>query len=408
MKQSQVYFGVIGLLVASPLLSAPISAVIGLDNSQIIENNQTISLTPNEGTLLPLQENFSPIIYPQSGAYGNWLNEIGKKVRIEHKQRDLSYTGRLVKLEQNTLSFSISINGKLTTLPLSDFYLIPNEQDSEKEGTSNATLPISYQSNQLSWSPQLNLVLENGSVSVSQQAMLQNRSDSEITLEDSILHYSRTESPQFLKVERASLAMDSAPAAVTYQDNEILFPLNTNNLTLPPYSNLLYALPSSKSKISNQKQVANIYTHNNSTGEIKLNFDHQINFTFEQDGLPGQYKVFWKKDKLLIPANTVTLETVRTGHSTSITTNKSQDLTGHLTLINASSKKYPSTQTWEATIINHSNQAQNYSIEQNTNGILTIIEGDEVNQTSANSLKLSGKIEANSEKTLHYKIKLNN
>ncbi|MEP0073534.1 MAG: hypothetical protein ABJE79_12590 [Marinomonas sp.] len=407
MKQSQVYFGIIGLFVAFPLLSAPISAVIGLDNSQIIENNQIISLTPNEGTLLPLQEKFSPIIYPQSGAYGNWLNEIGKKVRIEHKQRDLSYTGRLVKLEQNTLSFSISINGKLTTLPVSDFYLIPNEQDSEKEGTSNRTFPVSYQSNQLSWSPQLNLVLENGSVSVYQQAMLQNRSDSEITLQDSVLHYSRTESPQFLKVERASLAMDSAPA-VTYQDNEILFPLKTNNLTLPPYSNLLYALPSSKSKISNQKQVANIYTHNNSMGELKLNFVHQINFTFEQDGLPGQYKVFWSKDKLLIPANTVTLETVRAGHSTSITTNKSQDLTGYLTLISASSKKYPNTQTWEATIINHSTQIQSYSIEQNTNGILTIIEGDEANQTSANSLKLSGKIEANSQKTLSYKIKLNN
>ncbi|MEO9274818.1 hypothetical protein ABFY09_08135 [Marinomonas sp. 5E14-1] len=408
MKKSQIYFGVISLFVASPLLSAPISAVIGLDNSQIIENHQIVSLTPNEGTLLPLQENFSPIIYPQFGVDGNWVNEIGKKVRIEHKQRDLSYTGKLVKLEQNTLSFSISINGKLTTLPLNDFYLIPNEQDSEKEGISSTTFPISYQSNQLSWSPQLNLVLENDSVSVSQQAMLQNRSNSEITLEDSLLHYSRTESPQLLKVERTSFAMDSAPASVTYQNNEVLFPLNTNNLTLPPYSNLLYALPSSKSKINNQKQVANIYTHNNSTGELKLNFDNQINFTFEQDGLPGQYKVFWKKDKLLIPSNTVTLETVRAGHSTSIITNKSQDLKGHLTLLSASSKKYPSTQTWEATIINHSNQVQNYSIGQNTNGILTIIEGDEVNQTSASSLKLSGTIKANSEETLHYKIKLNN
>lgn len=406
MKQPQVYLGVIGLLITSPLLSAPINAVIGLDNSQIIEHNEAISLQPNEGTLFPLEENFSPIIYPTLSSYKNWLHEIGKKVRIEHKNRDLSYTGTLIKLEQNTLLFSIEINGKLTTLPLNDFYLIPHEQHAEQKRTNQTPHAISYQSNQLSWSPQLNLVLENGNISVYQQAMLQNRSDSEITLEDSILHYSRIESPQLLKVERASLAMDSTPSKVTYQENEIVYPINADKLTLPPYSSLLYALPSSKSKIENQKQVANIYTHNNSTGALKLNFENQVNFTFEQDGLPGQYKVFWKKDRLLIPANTVTLETVRTGHSTNIITNKSQDLTGHLTLLSASSKKYPSTQTWQMTLINHSDQIQHYSIEQSTNGILTQVEGNNINQISANTVELLGDIEAKSQKTLQYKITL--
>lgn len=405
MKQSQAYFGVIGLLIASPSLSAPINAVIGLNNSQIIEHNETISLQPNEGTLFPLEENFSPIIYPTLGSNRNWLNEIGKKIRIEHKHRDLSYTGTLIKLEQNTLLFSIEINGKLTTLPLNDFYLIPHEQHTEHKYPNQTSYAMSYQSSQFSWSPQLNLVLENGSISVYQQAMLQNRSDSEIILEDSILHYSRTESPQLLKVERASLAMDSTSPTVTYQENEIVYPINADKLTLPPYSSLLYALPSSKSKIENQKQVANIYTHNN-TGELKLNFENQINFTFEQDGFPGQYKVFWKKDKLLIPANTVTLETVRTGHSTNIITNKSQDLTGHLTLLSASSKKYPSTQTWQVTLINHSDQIQHYSIEQTTNGILTLVEGSNINQISANAVELSGVIEAKSQKTLQYKITL--
>ena len=120
------------------------------------------------------------------------------------------------------------------------------------------------------------------------------------------------------------------------------------------------------------------------------------------------HPLFWKKDKLLIPANTVTLETVRAGHTTSIITNKSQDITGHLTLVDAYSKKYPSTQTWEANITNHSNKAQSYSIEQNTNGILTILEGDEASKTAANSLKLSGIIEKKKKKALVYKIKLNN
>jgi hypothetical protein len=407
MKQSHAYISTAILLSSSSLLAAPISAVIGLDNSQIIENSQTLSLLPNTGTLLPLQGDFSPITRSQTGSHGNWLNQIGNKIRIEHKQRELSYTGTLVSIGNDAQSFLIDINDRLTSLPLNDFYLIPHEKSKEQEA-SGTTYPISYQTNQLSWTPQLNLILENGYVSVSQQAMLHNNSNSKIEIQDSVLHYSRTEAPQTFKIERSALAMDSSRPEVSYQDNEISFSLDDKNLTLAPYSNLLYALPSSKNPITSQTHVANLYTHNNSTGTLNLSFNNHINFSFEKDGLPGQYKIFWKKDKLLIPANTVTLDTVREGHSTDIITNKSQDLTGDLTLINSTSKKYPSIQTWQATIENHSDQTQNYSVEQNTNGIIKILEGADVEQINASGLKLSGKIEAHTKKTIIYKIELNN
>ena len=410
MKLSQTYFSIAIILSTSSLIASPINAVIGLDNSQVVEDNQTLSLLPNAGTLLPLQENFSPISRTHENAdiLGNWLKEAGQKVRIEHKQRDLSYTGTLVSIGHDAQSFLIRINDRLASLPLNDFYLIPLGQSKNQEASVNTTYSISYQTNQLSWTPQLNLILDDSYVSVSQQAILHNNSNTQIEIQDSVLHYSRTETPQRFKLERSTLAIDSAQSEVNYQDNEIIYTLNDKNLILEPYSDLLYSLPSSKSRINNQTHIASLYTHNNSTGKLDLNFNNHINVTFKKDGFPGQYKIFWKKGKLLIPANTITLNTVRTGYSTDIITNKSQDITGDLTLINSTAKKYPSIQTWKATIENHSNQTQNYSVEQNTNGIIKILEGTGVSQTNANGIKVSGRMAANSKKTIIYKIELNN
>jgi hypothetical protein len=292
-------------------------------------------------------------------------------------------------------------------LPLSDFYLIPLEKNDSSETT---TIPyqISYQTNQLSWTPQLSLIFDNNQVSLSQQAILHNSSSSIVEIQDSLLHYSRTSTPKTFKAERSLMAMDSANQSVDYQDNEISYPLNGPILSIAPYSNTLYSLPSSRTVIDSKVQAGSLYTHNNSSGKIDVTFYNTLGFTLPQDGLPGEYKTFWKRDNLLIPGNSVALNTVRANNSVEVTTNKSQDITGYMTLIESSSKKLPSIQTWEVTIQNHSNQEQNYSIEQNTNAIVKVLDKNKVTQLNANSIEISGKIKANSKKIITYKIELKN
>lgn len=409
MKTASSYFCISIFLGAtsSSILAAPINAVIGLSNSQIVESGQKISLNPNAGTLLPLQDNFLPISNLQNAANKNWFNEIGHKIRVEHKQRDLNYTGVLTSIENNESTFLISISNRLTSLPLSDFYLIPLAKNDSSETT---TIPyqISYQTNQLSWTPQLSLIFDNNQVSLSQQAILHNSSSSIIEIQNSLLHYSRTSAPKVFKAERSLMAMDSANQSVDYQDNEISYPLNGPILSIAPYSNTLYSLPSSQTVIDSKVQAGSLYTHNNSTGKIDITFYNRLGFRLVQDGLPGEYKTFWKRDNLLIPGNSITLNTVRANNSVEVTTNKSQDITGYIRLIESSSKKLPSIQTWEATIQNHSNQEQNYSIEQNTNAIVKILEKNNLTQLNANSIEISGKIKANSKRIITYKVELKN
>ena len=397
----------LGTALAQPTFAAPIHAVIGLNNSQIVESSQQLSLTPNPGTLIPLEENFSPITHLQNSLNTNWFDEIGRKIRVEHKQRELNYTGTLTKIEQDTRSFLLTINNRPTTLPLDDFYLIPLEQSDIKDSPT-VSYPVSYQTNQLSWTPQLSLIFDNDRVFVSQQALLHNHSSTTIKMQDSLLHYSRGSTPQRFKAERSSLAMSDSQPEISYQDNEVSYSLGHNLLSIAPYSNTLYPLPSSNSKIDKQTHTANLYTHNNSSGRIDLSFYNSVSFTFKKEGLPGEYNTFWKRENLLIPGNKVMLNTVRTGYPLNVITNKSQDITGYLTLENASSQKLPSTQVWQVTIENHSNKIQNYSVEQNTNGIIEVLEGNDVTKVNANSLRIAGKIKANSMKTLTYKLELKN
>ena len=407
-QPAYLYIGfLLGATLAQPTFATPINAVIGLDNSQIVESSQHLSLTPNSGTLIPLEDNFSPITHLQNNLNANWLDEIGRKVRVEHKQRELNYTGILTKIEQDSRSFLLTISDRPTTLPLDDFYLIPLEQ-SDTKNVPATSYPVTYQTNQLSWTPQLSLIFDKDRVFISQQALLHNNSSATIEMQDSLLHYSRSSTPQRFKAERSSLVMSDTQQEVSYQDNEISYSLGHNILSIAPYSNTLYPLPSSNSKIDKLTHTANLYTHNNSSGKIDLNFYNNVSFTLQKEGLPGEYKTFWKRDNLLIPGNTAVLNTVRTGYPLNVVTNKSQDITGYLILKSASSQKLPSTQIWQMTIENHSNKIQNYSVEQNTNGIIEVLEGDKVTKVNANSVGIIGKIKAHSKKTITYKIELKN
>lgn len=418
MNKQPAYFCLSVLLGATAhnAFATPLNAVIGLDNSQIVETSQQLSLTPNTGSLLPLEDNFAPITHLENNINANWFDLINKKVRVEHKQRELNYTGTLARIEQNTRSFVLSSKEFSMTLPMDDFYLIPLENPSaadtkpeEQEDTSKAApYKVSYQTNELSWTPQLSLIFDNDKVSVSQQALIHNNSSSTIQIQDSLLHYSRSAAPQLFKAERSSLAMSADRPDVSYQDNEVSYSLGGGTLSIAPYSNTLIPLPSSDSKIDSQTHKAKLYTYGNNSGKIDLNFYNNLSFSLQKNGLPGEYKTFWKRGNLLIPGNTVSLETVREGRSVNVMTNKSQDITGYLSLVSASSQKLPSTQVWEATIENHSNTSQKYAIEQSTNGIVEILEGSEVVAINANSLIVSGEIEANSKKTISYKVDVKN
>lgn len=407
-QPAYVYVSVLLGTLTQPIFAAPIDAVIGLSNSQIVENNPTISLSPISGTLLPLQDNFAPITHLQNDSSTNWINEVGQEVRVEHKQRDLNYTGTLTQIQQNNRSMWLSINGRLTQLPLDDFYLIPLEKSESKKDQAALAFPVSYQTNQLSWSPQLSLIFENNQVTLSQQALLSNHSNTQIDIRKSLLHYSNNANPQRFKIERSSLAMGDMKQEVNYQDNEISYPLEENSLSISPYSNTLISLPSSKSKIEKQTQQANLYTYGNSSGKIDLNFYNTVRFSLPKDGFPGAYKTFWKKGSLLIPSDTITLNTVRANNPLTVTTNKSQDVTGYLTLVSATSEKLPTTQVWTATIENHSDKAQQYSVEHSTNSIVELLESDTATQSNAKGINLSGSIKANSTKTMTYKIELKN
>lgn len=385
--------------------SAGLNAVIGLNSSQIIEAASSLSFAPNQGTYLPLKEDFSPISHGQTSAYSNWLSEIDKKVTVEHKQRDLHYTGKLSKIDQDNRSFSLTINNRLTAFPIDDFYLIPLD-DETYSAPIESNYRVSYQTNQLSWSPQLNILFDGDSVSLSQQALIHNHSGSRIQLQNSMLHYASRQPTHSFKAERSLMAM-SSDQSIDYQDNEITYALNASPLALAPYSTTLIPLPSSKTSVSQQIHTAAIQDYGNMRGATELNFYNQIHFTLPQDGLPGEYKTFQQRDGLLIPGNTIQLDNVRSGVEVKVAANKSRDVRGTLTLLSATSHTLPSTQVWQAKIENHANQEQDYSIQHSVNGVIEKIESDEARQQDARSLVLNGRLDGKAQKVITYTVILN-
>ncbi|MBR7887801.1 hypothetical protein J9B83_02520 [Marinomonas sp. A79] len=408
MKTQPLYISLGLAFITLPVATAaPIEAVIGLNSSQIVESNQSLSLVPNPATLVPLSNNFAPIIQPQNTLYTHWFEQINHKVRVEHKHRDLAFKGELTRIEQGNRSFSLLVDDTSMMLPIDDFYLIPLEKTPQSVKTQSDAYPVSYQSNQLSWTPQLSFIFDKGQVTLAQQALLNNHSDTPITLNKSLLHYSNSAAPQLYKAERSVMAMSDASARITYQDNEITYPLGIQILTIPPHSSMLVPLPTSTSAIDQQTHQATVNTYSTRSSKVALDFYSNVQFSLPTDGLPGEYRTFWKKDNLLIPGNNVSLDSVRADSPLNVVTNKSRDITGELTLISATSETLPSTQVWRATIENHSGQAQQYSVEQNTHGFITLLEGKGVSQSSAKSVLLSGEIEANTTKTITYTVEVN-
>ncbi|RBO82291.1 hypothetical protein [Marinomonas aquiplantarum] len=390
--------------LCQPVLATPIKAVIGLQNSQIVEDNNTLTLPPVTGSVLPLATDFRPIEYLGNDSERQWLNQIDSKIRVEHKHRDLNYTGLLTQVNQAQHTFTLSLNNRPVTLPMGDFYLIPLESHNEPKQNTNK-LSISYQTDLLSWTPQLNLIFSDNKVTLTQQALMTNQSNQALVLDSSLLHYSHQQpSPQF-KTERATMMLDSAAPQVSYQDNEVVFPL-ADQVELASYSSTLYALPSDTLKIQEQRHIATQFTHSGQLGRIPLNFHNQLTFTLKQDSMPGRYNTFWQQGPLLIPANQVSLNQMRAGQTQEVITNKSQAISGHLTLVNASSKQLPSRQVWQLTVKNHDTKMAEFALQQNTNGIVDIIKANHVTKTAANGLLIADKLAPQQEKVITYTIEV--
>ncbi|AEF54234.1 hypothetical protein [Marinomonas posidonica] len=403
-SHAQMMTGLILSALYQPALADPIKAVIGLQNSQVVEDNKELTLSPVAGSVLPFATDFRPIEYLGDASQRQWINQVGSKIRVEHKHRDLNYTGLLTQVNQAQQNFTLSLNNRPVTLPMNDFYLVPLESHA-KQAQNIDNLPISYQTEQLSWTPQLNLIFNDNKVTLTQQALLTNQSNQALMLESSLLHYSHHQpSPKF-KNERASMMLDSAAPQVSYQDNEVVFPL-ADQIALAPYSNTLYALPSDTLNIQNQRHTAEQFTHSGQAGSLPLSFYNQLTFTLKQDSMPGSYKTFWQKGPLLIPANQVNLNQMRSGQTLDVITNKSQAISGHLTLLNASSKQLPSRQVWQLSVKNHDKKMAKFALQQNTNGIVDIIKANQVTKNSANALLIEGQLAPQQEKIITYTIEV--
>ena len=390
MKTSQqMLTGLILSAICQPLLADPINAVIGLNSSQIVEDNEQLSLTPITGSLFPLSTNFRPLSYQDQSNQSPWFEQIQHKVRVEHKQRELSFTGTLVEVAPSQQQFTLQVDNRALHLPMQDFYLLPLEQHTGSE--QRLDVPVSYQTEQLSWLPQLSLIFHGDKVTIAQQALLQNHSNQALTINNSLLHYSHQQpAPQF-KMERAVALMDSNAPHVNYQDNEASFKL-TDKVEIAPYGNLLYPLPSSEIQIKRHQHIAQQFTHAGQNGSIPLHFNNQLSFTLKQDSMPGNYKTFWQRDGLLIPADSASFKTLRKGQDVQVITNKSQAISGELTLVSASSKQLPSRQVWRLTVKNHDQKAAEFALTQSTNGVLEVVQANGLKQISANSVLISGKL----------------
>ncbi|SBS32131.1 hypothetical protein MSP8887_01649 [Marinomonas spartinae] len=420
MKKQVIVLGITSLLTlgTTNAISEPLRAVIGLNNSQVTENTRTssdLSLNPISGSLLPLDKNFHPLIQSIQSNFPNWSKALGQTVQVDSKQRDLSYSGKLTKINASHLTFTLDIDGHKTQLPINDFYLIPQQKNPSDSSTPGAKKDsyrgkISYQSNQLSWSPKRVLIINKDHISIINMANIENRSTNTITLKNSLLHYAHSKTPLFKTERNTTLMMNaSTDRHVDYSDSEITYPIK--EITLPPNTHLLTQI--SKETVSIDKSISEATVYSASVADTtELQFQNSLTFTLKQASLPGSYQTYWQRDGLLIPSDSVSIPLARAKQTLHITTNNNLDMTGQLTLVHASSRKLPATQKWKLTLKNHSNEPRSFLLTQHTRGVINSVEDEspsagEIKKHSANSVQLTGTLTANESKTIFYTVKIN-
>lgn len=417
MNKKTLFFSMTSLLTIATTNAAaePLRAVIGLNSSQIVEDTQSsnpLTLSPIPGTLLPLDKQFANVTQPIASNLPNWSAQLGHAIQVDNKQHALSYTGTLATVDTRNQTFTLNIKGKEVQLPINDFYLIPLEENKPQQTLSNTTYQgvISYQSNELTWTPKRTLIINQDNVSIINMANIENTSSKNIDIKNSLLHYSHQEAPRF-KVERSSLMMSAdATQQVDYSDSEVTYPIQ--DLTVPANSHTLTDMSLDTVKVDNSKGVADVSTGSYLNANLTLSFKNTLTFTLSKAALPGQYQTYWQRDGLLIPGDIVSVPLARANQTLKVTTNQNLDITGKLKLISASSGKLPATQEWMLTLKNHSNNLKQFSVTQNTQGVIANVEGSKTileknMKKTANSIQFEGSLQAQESKTIRYTLKLN-
>lgn len=181
--------------------AAPLHAVIGFNQSTIYEHSVDTKgpqLAPIDSSLASLSANHSPLSLPQDTPYRPWLEALGSMVRVDSKQGTNHYQGQLIWVKKQMGQFEILTELGAMQLPLQDFYLLPLETaKNTKPNTTINSFPtqIYYQTELLSWTPQLSLIIQKDTVNVYQNALIHNRSNTPIELAEGVLHLSQATPP---------------------------------------------------------------------------------------------------------------------------------------------------------------------------------------------------------------------
>ncbi|MCZ2720527.1 hypothetical protein O1D97_02405 [Marinomonas sp. 15G1-11] len=389
---------------------ANINAVIGLGSSQIVEQNLQSAepqLPITSGSLLPLDSMFTGISTALDNHLTQWIKHLNQEVKVEHKSRDLSFQGQLTQVTQAT--FALIINKKSVLLPISDFYLIPSNSPSQLNHTEKNTYTgnITYQTPSLSWQPKLSILFQEDFVKLIENALISNLSNKNLTLQDPILHLSQTPSSNVrFKSERAFAVADMASPSVNYANDEIIIPLNNRKLDIEPLTEYLIPIQQQKLKILKRTIKSTVSTHPQFLGEQTLGFQQAYEVKLDKETLPGNYQTYWQQQDLYLPSNNIFLEQTRLDQILELTPNQSHDLEGKLTLVNASGRSLPLSQTWELEIKNLSVQKQNYNISHNMNGIITNTSGAMSEPNGIHSRRFIGSLPPKQTKTLRYTVTL--
>ncbi len=395
-----------------------VKAVIGLNSSQLIESlnqNAALSLTPIEGSIIPLI-NSQPIAVGRINEEGkNWQRYINQTVKVVNRESQLTYEGRL--LTSNQLLFEILVDNQRLQLHLSDYNLVRPFNGLSLTPSFSINDQLTYQTYDLSWQPQLSIFLDDEFATLKQNALIKNTAFKDIRLAQPILQLKQHQAAP-ASIERMSLnlrgaKMQSDGGAVDYVNNEITVPTN-KNILLPARQTLLFPFKQQKLKISHSRLVAEHYANPRSSSELTVSFEQQADIVLEQDAMPGNYQTYWRHKDYLLPAGITQLTHLRKGNRVTLKINQSQDIQAFFKLVKASSIKLPSTQTWQLTLANLSNKKQTIAFYHNTNGLIEyyqVISSDELaklEQESANRLKLSYVLVPNESVDIQYDIKLIN
>jgi len=406
------------LLIAPFELAAAntIKAAIGLNSSQLIEEldqEAELSLMPIEGSIIPLI-NTQPIdlgrIYDQGK---NWQRHINQPVKVINRHNEQAYEGRL--LSSNHDLFELLVAGHVMQLHLSDYNLVMDYQAAKLTPLFSLNDKFTYQTYDLSWQPQLSIFLDNEYAVLKQSALIQNASYKDLILAHPILQLKQHhQAPQpSMKMARGLQLSDMATesSGVDYVKNEITVPTN-QDIRLGARQTLLFPFKEQKLKLNQIRSVAEIHPNPRSKAQHAIQFEQRADLILEQDAMPGSYQTFWQYKDYLLPAGITQLKHLRQGNQVTLKINQSQDIKAELTLIEASSLKLPSNQTWQLSLSNLSNQHQKIDVFHNANGLIDDYQDlskqplTQLEMRSAYRLKLSYQLVPNEKVNIKYKLNL--